>query len=146
MDEDAFEEEFEIPAPNAVEKGKRVLALEKAEESIKEQNEKFLNDQSQWFSKLNEFSDLPTDEFKEEKTGLETGGLDGHGRGLLTPEDIPVDEESERFFEELDLNRHDIPSRYSAVEDNLVSGVRDQLQCGSCVAFSTMAAIGRSSK
>ena len=32
------------------------------------------------------------------------------------------------------------------IQSDCVSEVRDQLQCGSCVAFSTMAAIGRSSK
>ena len=107
LDEDAFEEEFELPAvTDSNEKSKRVFTLEKAEESIKEQNELFLNEDSEWFSKLNEFSDLPEDEFKEEKTGLENGTI--YARGLLTPETIPVDEESERFFQEIDLSRNDI--------------------------------------
>ena len=116
-----------------------MFTLEKAEESIKEQNELFLNEDSEWFSKLNEFSDLPKDEFKEEKTGLENGTI--YARGLLTPETIPVDEESERFFQEIDLSRNDIPSSYSSLDKELVSEVKNQLQCGSCVAFSTVAAI-----
>ena len=116
-----------------------MFTLEKAEESIKEQNELFLNEDSEWFSKLNEFSDLPEDEFKEEKTGLENGTI--YARGLLTPETIPVDEESERFFKEIDLSRNDIPSSYSSLDEELVSEVKNQLQCGSCVAFSTVAAI-----
>ena len=140
LDEDAFEEEFELPAvTDSNEKSKRVFTLEKAEESIKEQNELFLNEDSEWFSKLNEFSDLPEDEFKEEKTGLENGTI--YARGLLTPETIPVDEESERFFQEIDLSRNDIPSSYSSLDEELVSEVKNQLQCGSCVAFSTVAAI-----
>ena len=140
LDEDAFEEEFELPAvTDSEEKSKRVITLEKAEESIKEQNEQFLNEDSEWFSKLNEFSDLPEEEFKEEKTGLDPG--QDYARGLLTPEIIPVDEESERFFQELNLSRIDIPSSYSAVDAELVSEVKDQRQCGSCVAFSTVAAI-----
>ena len=139
LDEDAFEEEFEIPTVNIKEKARRVLALENAEETIKHQNEKYLNEESEWYSKLNDFSDLPEEEFKEEKTGLTNEHL--YGRGLLTPEDLPVDEESERFFEEINLSRVNIPSSYSAFEENLVSDVKDQLQCGSCVAFSTMAAI-----
>ena len=140
LDEDAFEEEFELPVvTDSNEKSKRVFTLEKAEESIKEQNELFLNEDSEWFSKLNEFSDLPEDEFKEEKTGLENGTI--YARGLLTPETIPVDEESERFFQEIDLSRNDIPSSYSSLDKELVSEVKNQLQCGSCVAFSTVAAI-----
>ena len=140
LDEDAFEEEFELPAvTDSEEKSRRVIALEKAEETIKEQNELFLNEDSDWFSKLNEFSDLPEEEFKEEKTGLDNGK--DYARGLLTPEIIPVDEESERFFQELNLSRIDIPSSYSALDAELVSEVKDQLQCGSCVAFSTVAAI-----
>ena len=140
LDEDAFEEEFELPAvTDSNEKSKRVFTLEKAEESIKEQNELFLNEDSEWFSKLNEFSDLPEDEFIEEKTGLENGTI--YARGLLTPETIPVDEESERFFQEIDLSRNDIPSSYSSLDEELVSEVKNQLQCGSCVAFSTVAAI-----
>ena len=80
-----------------------MITLETAEESIKEQNELFLNEDSEWFSKLNEFSDLPEDEFVEEKTGLDNGNI--YARGLLTPETIPVDEESERFFQEINLSR-----------------------------------------
>ena len=139
LDEDTFEEEFEIPTVDADEKSKRVLALENAEETIKHQNEKYLNEESEWYSKLNDFSDLPEEEFKEEKAGLNNEYL--YARGLLTPEDLPVDKDSERFFEEINLSRVNIPSSYSAVEENLVSDVKDQLQCGSCVAFSTMAAI-----
>ena len=140
LDEDAFEEEFELPAvTDSQEKSRRVVTLETAEESIKEQNELFLNEDSEWFSKLNEFSDLPEDEFVEEKTGLDNENI--YARGLLTPETIPVDEESERFFQELNLSRTSLPSSYSGVEEGLVSEVKDQLQCGSCVAFSTVAAV-----
>ena len=46
LDEDTFEEEFEIPTVDADEKSKRVLALENAEETIKHQNEKYLNEES----------------------------------------------------------------------------------------------------
>ena len=142
LDEDAFEEEFELPTvTDSEEKSKRVITLENAEESIKEQNELFLNEDSEWFSKLNEFSDLPENEFKEEKTGLNNGNGTLYARGLLTPETIPVDEESERFFQEINLSRNNIPLSYSSVDEKLVSKVKDQLQCGSCVAFSTMAAI-----
>ena len=52
-----------------------------------------------------------------------------------------MDEESERFFQEIDLSRNDIPSSYSSLDEELVSEVKNQLQCGSCVAFSTVAAI-----
>merc|ERR1712198_303126 len=60
------------------------------------------------------------------------------GRGLIAP---PVneafDEESERYFDQYRYSRASIPSSYSSVDEGLVSPIKSQGQCGSCVAFAT---------
>merc|ERR1711936_1488525 len=53
----------------------------------------------------------------------------------------PVDEMSDRYFSELVTRRAATPASYSSVELGLVSPVKNQRQCGSCVAFASMAAI-----
>jgi len=80
---------------------------------------------------------LSKEEFEAEKTGA----LDSYARGLLEPENAPVDEMSERYFASLLTRRASTPASYSAVDAGLVSPVQSQGQCGSCVAFASMAAI-----
>ena len=64
LDEEQFEIEFGLePITDPVEKERRQKALEKAEKDEKEQNEKFLKKESDFFERLNEWSDLPEDEF-----------------------------------------------------------------------------------
>ena len=64
LDEEQFEEEFGLePITDPVEKERRQKALEKAEKDEKEQNDKFLKKESDFFERLNEWSDLPEDEF-----------------------------------------------------------------------------------
>merc|ERR1712180_171312 len=71
-----------------------------------------------------------------------------HGFGLLEPpEDEKVDEASEQYFNHFrSLNqfrslRSSVPASYSSVEKGWVSPVKAQLGCGSCAAFSNIAAI-----
>merc|ERR1711937_567078 len=70
-----------------------------------------------------------------------------HGRGLLDPpEDDKVDEASEQYFNHFrSLNhfrsRSSVPASYSSVEKGLGSPVKNQRNCGSCVAFASIAAI-----
>ena len=138
LTEEEFEEFFGLePVTDEEEKAKREAALEAAEAEIKEENEKFLKGEADWWEEINEFSDLSKEEFEAEKTGAK----EGFGRGLVEPEISPVDERSERYFSELLLKRASTPSSYSAVDLGLVSPVKNQAQCGSCVAFATMAAI-----
>ena len=133
LTEEQFEEEFGLePVTDPEEKAKREEALEEAEAEVKEENEKYLNGQADWFEEINEFSDLPKEEFEAEKTGdVDTD----FARGLLEPEIKPVDARSERYIASLLARRAAVPASYSAVDAGIVSPVKNQKQCGSCVAF-----------
>ena len=85
LDEDQFETEFGLdPITDPAEKAKRKEALKDAEAEVKKENKKYLNGKADWFEEINEFSDLPTDEFKKEKTGMLPANF-SRGFGLLTP-------------------------------------------------------------
>ena len=132
LTEEEFEEEFGLePVTDPEEKAKREEALEEAEAEVKEENEKYLNGEADWFEEINEFSDLPKDEFEAEKTG----DVEDFARGLLEPEIKPVDARSERYIASLLTRRASVPASYSAVDAGIVSPVKNQKQCGSCVAF-----------
>ena len=132
LNEEQFEEEFGLePITDPVEKQRRQEALDEAEKAEKAQNDKFLNGKSDYWERINEWSDLPQDEFEKEKAG----DVENFARGLLEPEIKPVDARSERYFSSLLLRRDSVPASYSAVDAGLVSPVKNQKQCGSCVAF-----------
>ena len=132
LDEEQFEEEFGLePITDPVEKQRRQEALDEAEKAEMEQNDKFLNGESEFWERINEWSDLPQDEFEKEKAG----DVESFARGLLEPEIKPVDARSERYFSSLLTRRASVPASYSAVDAGLVSPVKNQKQCGSCVAF-----------
>ena len=139
LNEEEFEEYFHVePADDPVEELKREEALVENENLIKETNEKFLNGEISWWDGVNEFANLPEDEFESEKTGAKVPV----GRGLLEP--LPeqrVDERSEQYFEQFRKNRASAPASYSSVDLGYVSPVKNQKQCGSCVAFSNMALV-----
>merc|ERR1719468_1036786 len=68
--------------------------------------------------------------FKKERTGA----LNGKGRGLLKPDpEKMVDADSELFFAAVRMTRGSAPDSYSSVDEGLVSGVKNQNTCGSCV-------------
>merc|ERR1711973_51076 len=141
IDEKEFEEYFHLdPVDDPEEFEKRSKALKENEKEIKKINDEYENGDITWFDGMNEFADLTEDEFLEEKTGA-TSNIT-MGRGVLDP--LPeerVDQESERYFEQLRLNRASVPSSYSSKRLGLVSPIKNQLQCGSCVSFSTIAAV-----
>jgi len=138
LTEEEFEKVFDLdPVTDPEEKAKREEALKKAEEEVKEENEKFEHDEAEWWEEIQEWSDLTKEEFEEQKTG----DKEEHGRGLVEPKEAPVDEKSERYFSALLTRRGSAPASYSAVDAGLVSPVTNQKQCGSCVAFASMAAI-----
>ena len=138
LTEEEFEEVFGLdPVTDEEEKARREAALEAVEKEVKEENEKYLNGEAEWWEEINEWSDLPMEEFQAQKTGEK----EMYGRGLVEPDIAPVDEESERYFSELLMERGAAPDSYNAVELGLVSPVKNQRQCGSCVAFASVAAI-----
>jgi len=140
LGEDEFETEFGVDKiTDPEEKAKRKKALKDSEAEVKKENKKYLNGKADWFEHINEFSNLPEDEFLKEKTGFNQ--VEEYARGFIMPEVKPVDEESERYFESLLLDKASIPASYNAVTAGLVSSVKNQQQCGSCAAFASMAAI-----
>jgi hypothetical protein len=100
LDEDAFEEYFHLdPVTDPEEHEKRDEALKENEALINGTNEMFMNGQITWWDAVNEFADLPEDEFELEKTGAIDGSM--YARGLLEPtEEERVDERSERYFDQ----------------------------------------------
>ena len=141
LNEEEFEEYFHLePVDDPVEELKREEALVENENIIKETNQKFLDGEITWWDGVNEFADLPEDEFEAEKTGA----VIPKGRGLLEP--LPeqrVDANSEAYFASFraGLERAGAPAAYSSVDLGYVSPVKNQKQCGSCVAFSNMALV-----
>jgi len=143
-DEDMFEQEFGLdPITDPEEKEKREEALWENEEIVKEENEEYLSGNKTWFDKINDFADLPEDEFEKEKTGeLKPPGVRSFGRGLLhPPASERIDEASERYFNKFRFSRASAPASYDSKALGDVSPVKNQHQCGSCVAFANMALI-----
>jgi len=141
LNEDQFEEYFQLdPVTDPEEHERREKALKENEALIKENNDQYLSGNRTWWDAVNEFADLPADEFLAEKTGDSDEVL--YGRGLLEPaEEDRIDEESERYFDMFRYSRASVPDSYSSVDKGFVSPVKDQRQCGSCVAFANMALI-----
>merc|ERR1712054_39835 len=97
--------------------------------TIKEQNENYVEGKSTWYSCVYDFDSLTPEEFQKQKTGA------------ITSEDDAVDDRSEQFFDKYRYSRASVPASYSSVDRGYVSPVRNQWQCGSCVAFATMATV-----
>merc|ERR1719422_551498 len=110
------------------------------EEDFKKANEKFMEGEQTWWEAINEFANLPEDEFEANHTGLFKNATE-YARGLLRIP-VPVDEASERYLDQFRESRaDDVPASYDSNALGHVSPVKHQGSCGSCVAFSTMAVI-----
>ena len=149
LDDDEFRAKFGLEELTDPEERKfRLEALKDHEEIVKRQNVKYSKGKRTWYDKMNEFSDLTDEETIAEKTGMKRGrplGKRRRGRslglGLFAHGPAQRDERSEKWFAEYRLNRRGAPSSYSSVDKGIVSPVKNQKQCGSCVAFATIAVV-----
>merc|ERR1719348_2236884 len=92
LDIDDFEDYFGLDhVTDPEEKEEREEALKENEELVKEANEAYNNGDQSWFDEVNEYSDLPIDEFLANHT-------ERFATGLL-PIKMPYDEVSERYFD-----------------------------------------------
>ena len=99
---------------------RREAALAAHEAEIKEVNQEYEDGEVSWFDGVNEFADLPDDEFVSQKTGAVMP--EEFGRGLLEPSaDQVEDERSERYFEQVRMDRAAVPASYSSLSKGINS-------------------------
>jgi len=139
LDENEFIDHFDLNTIDDKEEfGRRQAALASHEKEVKAVNKEFEEGKKTWHDAINKFSDLPDDEFVQKKTGMKNN----YATGMLEP--LPeqrVDAQSEKFFDQFRYSRASVPTSYSSVDLGLVSPVKDQKECGSCVAFASMNSI-----
>merc|ERR1719411_1487038 len=141
LDEDEFLKQFHKPSvDDPEEKEKRAAALKKHEQEVLENNEAFLAGNQTWWDEINEYSDLPEDEFEANHTGLVENMERRFATGMYNVP-LPYDAESERFYNAARFSRASVPASYNSVTLGNVSPVKSQGSCGSCVAFATMALV-----
>jgi len=137
LTEEEFEEKFHLPkVTDPIEKAKREQALAEAQDEIEQVNEDFLKGKKTWTEQLYEFSNLPNDEFVKQKTGAlepELWELNSIGS--------EEDHEESDFSKSNRTKRETLPASYDSVKLGHVTPVKHQFECGSCVAFASMAAI-----
>ena len=129
---DEFLDTFDLPPiDDPVEKERRNKTLKENQQKVLDHNIAWLARDRTWMAATNEFSDIADEDFIVSNTGL----LDD---SVL---DSKLNEESERFFNAYRYSRQEVPTYYNSTSKGLVSPIRKQGGCGSCVAFSTMALV-----
>ena len=133
MSEKEFLKFFHLdPIKDPKELALREKTLKAHEAKIKKVNQQYLNGKKKRFARVNEFADLPNDQVLVQKTGL---------KGTLRGKAGDASDEIADFCRYGCRSRSVTPESYSAVDKGLVSPVKSQGACGSCVAFANMAAI-----
>merc|ERR1712088_929198 len=121
LTEDEFLEKFHLPpVEDPEEKARRAEALRQHQHEVQETNEAFMAGNTTWYDAINEFSDIPDDEFLRTHTGL------------VEDEERRYDERSEKFYDAYRYSRQSIPASYNSVSLGHVSPVKSQGSCGSC--------------
>ena len=124
LTEDEFLEVFNLPpVADPEEKLKRAETLKQHQQAVLEHNQAYLAGERTWYEGINEFSDIPDEEFIASHTGLI------EDPDQLNSETQPVLEDS---------LMSDLPASYDSVSQGHVSPVKSQGGCGSSVAFATV--------
>ena len=127
LTEDEFLELFHLPqVDDPEEKMKRVRALREHQQAVLENNKLYQAMRRTWFEGINEFSDIPDEEFIATHTGL-----------IEDPDQF--NSETQPVLEESVMSN--LPASYDSVSLGHVSPVKNQGGCGSSVAFATMALV-----
>ena len=127
LTEDEFLELFHLPEiKDPEEKMKRVRALKEHQQAVLQNNKLYQAMRRTWFEGINEFSDIPDDEFIATHTGL-----------IENPDQF--NNETQPMLEESVMSN--LPASYDSVSLGHVSPVKNQGRCCSSVAFATLALV-----
>jgi len=134
---DEFNEEFHIVVPDEDLKAEEEQRLKDIEAKINEHNQRFANGKASFSEKLYAFSDLSKEEIEETKMGV-PGDVPVRSFGLIMPpesERISTPEMEEDLASLYATDRGYTPRAYFSNNKGLVTGAKNQMNCGSCSAF-----------
>ena len=127
LTEDEFLAVFNLPpVEDPEENERRAEVLKQHQQEVREHNEAYLAGERTWYEGINEFSDIPDHEFIATHTGL-----------IDDPEEQERENETQSVLDESVMSS--LPASYDSVSLQYVSPVKNQGECGSSVAFATVA-------
>ena len=129
LTEEAFLEIFDLPpVDDPKERTRRGRTLKEHQQAVLQNNQLYLAGRRTWFEGINEFSDIPDDEFIANHTGL-----------IVKEDPEELDKETRLVIDESLMAS--LPASYDSVSLGHVSPVKKQGTCGSCVAFATISLV-----